>query len=232
MNETPQDEQNLEQRLQEFIRKLNDPHSFGLAKDFIELGHLKDPRLQEALINGLGHTNSSVRCNAAFFIKTPYAVEPLIRTLDDPNSEVRAAAAQSLGLIGDKRAVEALIRALDDPDCEVHYAVFDAFMISPDRRATKPLIKVLRGEGYERVGAAFALAEIRDERSIEPLLEALHDPNEELQGAALYALKQIIEVLTLPELERFSQQLSDETPRCETLREVVRQTGEKLKRQK
>jgi HEAT repeat protein len=43
-------------------------------------------------------------------------VEPLIRLLEDEDFSVRAAAAASLGDIGDTRAVEALILALDDPE--------------------------------------------------------------------------------------------------------------------
>ena len=42
----------------------------------------------------------------------PRAVEPLIRALDDPATEVRWVAAKSLGRLGDPRAVPALIRAL------------------------------------------------------------------------------------------------------------------------
>jgi HEAT repeat protein len=44
------------------------------------------------------------------------AVEPLIKALDDPDTEVRWVAAKSLGMLGDPRAVPALIRALSSDD--------------------------------------------------------------------------------------------------------------------
>ena len=40
------------------------------------------------------------------------ALEPLIKVLEDKNSDVRYSAAYALGKIGDKRAVEPLIKAL------------------------------------------------------------------------------------------------------------------------
>jgi HEAT repeat protein len=47
------------------------------------------------------------------------AVAPLVRQLDSPQPAARAAAAELLGRIGDRRALPALLRALDDTDADV-----------------------------------------------------------------------------------------------------------------
>src|SRR5690349_1172820 len=54
------------------------------------------------------------------------AVEPLITSLSDPDSNVRAGAASSLGLLQDLRAVEPLIATLGDEETFVQASAVEA----------------------------------------------------------------------------------------------------------
>jgi HEAT repeat protein len=55
-------------------------------------------------------------------------VEPLIAALKDKDSDVRKAAAEALGKIGDPRAVEPLIAALKDAEWHVRKAAAKALV--------------------------------------------------------------------------------------------------------
>ena len=75
------------------------------------------------------------------------AVEPLIASLRDYDSEVRYTAAFSLGEIGDARAVEPLIAALRDSDLKVRRVAAHSLGKIGDARAVEPLIAALRDSG-------------------------------------------------------------------------------------
>ncbi len=53
-------------------------------------------------------------------------LEPIIKELGDSEHLTRAAAARTLGKIGDARAIEPLIEALGDEDDVVHVAAKEA----------------------------------------------------------------------------------------------------------
>lgn len=62
---------------------------------------------------------------------------------------VRAAAAESLAKIGDRRAVEALIVGVRDPIAETSQAAIRALVVLADPQAVEPLLAVVRNrEGY------------------------------------------------------------------------------------
>jgi hypothetical protein len=89
------------------------------------------------------------------------ALGPLVRALEDSNVEVRARAAEALGVLGSERAVEPLLEALRGPSELV------------------------------RERAAKALGMLGDRRAVEPLRQALADPDRYVKAAAAQALKQI-----------------------------------------
>jgi hypothetical protein len=90
------------------------------------------------------------------------AVEPLIATLKDGRGGANiAAAAETLGRIGDARAVEPLIAALNGVEL------------------------------YVRIKAAEALGQIGDAHAVKPLTAAFNDSNEKLRSAAGKALEKI-----------------------------------------
>lgn len=78
-------------------------------------------------------------------------VEGLLAALTDPTDQVRQAAADALGHIGDARAVEVLITVLTDPGSPEQAANRAAFMlihVSGDLHAVKRLHFSPQNEAY------------------------------------------------------------------------------------
>ncbi len=103
-------------------------------------------------------------------------VKPLIRALGDEDWNVREAAAQALGELGDARAVEPLIRALGDEDWNVSKTSETALVKLRDTQAVKLLICALGDKswrGYEF--AVWVLGELGDRRAVNPLIGILID---------------------------------------------------------
>ena len=155
----------------------------------VALGKIKDPRAVEPLIAALKDTDKDVRQAAAVAlgeIKDPRAVEPLIAALGDESSGVRLAAAKSLGEIKDPRAVEPLSAALKDENKYVRRAAAHAL----DRLGWKPEQDEIAGWywmakcDWDKCVALGAL-------TVEPLIAALKDTDEEVRRAAAEALGKI-----------------------------------------
>jgi HEAT repeat protein len=95
----------------------------------------------------------------------------LVRALGDSDWQVRYAAAQALGQLGERAPIDPLVRALGDSDANV-------------RRA-----------------AAQALGQLGERAPIDPLVRALGDSNPDVRQAAAQALQQIapqrLEVIAL-----------------------------------
>jgi len=119
-------------------------------------------------------------------------VESLVQALGDGSEDVREAAAEALGEIGDPRAVEPLIQALGDEDRPVGWAAVWALKAIGDPRAVEPLIQALGDESEDVRGAAvWALKAISDPRAVEPLTRVLGDGSEDVRRAAARALGEI-----------------------------------------
>ena len=88
----------------------------------------------------------------------PRAVEPLLRALKDPESDVRKQVAWALGAIRDARAVDGLIAALGDTHGAVRKQVAWALGAIGDGRATDGLTAALQDKDADvRKQAAWAL---------------------------------------------------------------------------
>ena len=90
------------------------------------------------------------------------AVPGLVARLRDDVRDIRRAAAQALGRIGDGGAREALIAAINDPEGHVRKAVVAALGALGGKEAFEPLLSLLRREEYddvalEAVQALFAI---------------------------------------------------------------------------
>jgi len=118
------------------------------------------------------------------------AVDALIGALnDDDDGEVRRAAADALGQIGDPRATGPLLAALnDDHDNYVRRAAAGALGQIGDAGAVDALIAALNdGQPF----AAGALGQAGDQRAVGPLIGALHRDRAGDRGTAATALGQI-----------------------------------------
>jgi HEAT repeat protein len=102
------------------------------------------------------------------------------------NDQVRAAAAEQLGVMKDTKAVAPLIAALKDRAPSVRMAAVAALGEIKDPAAVEPLCALLRKDHREiKVEAARALAKLRDERAAQPLVAALRDIETEARSALL-----------------------------------------------
>jgi len=148
-------------------------------------------------------------------------VGQLLNILQTGNIQEKAAAADALGTIGDKRAVEPLIAALQHnsldmslysvaPKIPLRVAAAKALGQLGDTRAVEQLIAALQNKGVAptvsifmmpvQAAAAAALGQLGDSQAIEPLTTAVqHKPltsalqqnYEEVRIAAVAALEQL-----------------------------------------
>ena len=102
------------------------------------------------------------------------AVEPLIHTLNHPQPEVRAYAAQALGKIGRPEAGQPLIALLHDAELGCRIAAVQALAQLGDSQVVEPLIEAL-GDCVLRKVVIEALGQLGNRWATEPLIALLHD---------------------------------------------------------
>lgn len=136
------------------------------------------------------------------YLQDPLAVEALIEALHDESDRtelggypLRRKAAESLGRIGDLRAVPALIEALQCEDI------------------------------YVREMATWSLAELKDQRAIEPLMFLLRSEAPQPYEALIEALGDLQVTAAVPLIQPYVEN-SSERLRCAAARSLYRLTGE------
>jgi HEAT repeat protein len=140
----------------------------------------------------------------------------LLRT--DPEHQVRAEAAWSLGEIASTERIEPLIQALEDPAIEVRWAAAQALGKCRATLALEPLCQILQssGEGYLvdirlQQMAVSALGKIGDLRAIPILVEMVYQPcwgDDELRKQAMRSLAELAAptgIATLKEMLEFQE---------------------------
>lgn len=124
-------------------------------------------------------------------LKDARAVEPLIRTLGDPDPSIRRNTAEALGKIRDPRAVNALMTELRDTDASVSKAARES-LVQIGLPSVDPLIAALKDpDPVIRMSAAMALGDINVERAIEPLSQLFEDPDSRVRAIAGIAVGEI-----------------------------------------
>jgi hypothetical protein len=115
-------------------------------------------------------------------------VEGLIQALGHKDGNVRRAAADALGEIGDAEAIPVLIQAMGDV-AGVREAAVTALGKCGDAQVVEPLIQTLDDEHpWIRVAAVNALGVIGDMQAVEPLIQMLDDEPLRVRVAAISAL--------------------------------------------
>lgn len=115
------------------------------------------------------------------------ALAPAIAALDDPDPNVRAAAAEAVGLIGGAPAEAALIDLLERPDRFLRLAALEGL----DRLGVAvPIARLapLVGDRILRHAAIAALARVRDPEAIPLLVRGLGDASRHVGESALRSL--------------------------------------------
>lgn len=172
-----------------------------------DFGNRTSQNTVDALIDLLNDDNQNVRCHAADSLEriarsskmkkyvVQNAVEPLKKLLANGESLGAASAAMALGAIKDLSAVESLIRVVNDKKkwWQIRKNSAIALGVIGDRRALDSLVEALR-DGYSsdvRLGAAEALANIKDPAAIPHLESILDDENINVRIAARSAIEKL-----------------------------------------
>jgi HEAT repeat protein/Na+/melibiose symporter-like transporter len=122
-------------------------------------------------------------------LKTPVAVDELVKALDDVALPVRERAAIALGEIGDQRAIAPLADKLADTSAGITGVAAHALGKIGTEDAYEPLAEAAHEGGMQaRIAAIEALGYVADHRARELLLEASNDSTPEIAIAALRAL--------------------------------------------
>lgn len=141
----------------------------------------KNSGIQEVAIPALGGFEDKI------------ATDFLIDLMHDENNNIRLYAVQGLGNSKSNHATDALILALNDQYSSVRWAAATELGERNEKRAVDALIMILSKdeESHVRDSVAGALAEIKDSRSVNPLIVALKDNSSRVRFSAAYALGQI-----------------------------------------
>jgi len=156
--------------------------------------------------------------------------ERLLPQLDDPQPELREAAAEALGRIGSFEAVPALIRRLDDSERRVRWAAAGALGQIGSADAVPALIALLEDlDAGTREAAAQALGEIGSGQAVQELLKRLKDPSGHVRLMAIEALGQIGAAEALEALKECSKSEDESEKLCamEAI-EMIRSVGAEL----
>lgn len=155
------------------------------------LGDIGDRRAVESLINTLGDDGAWVRRNAAMAlgnIGDPRATEPLINTLGDEDEHVRGNAASALGEIGDPRAVPALEEVVND---YIKFVGNEAKEALDKIKSSDVCKEYLRQKEVEKEMSKPNIDELKGNKDVEGLINALEDSDELVRGNAAGALGRI-----------------------------------------
>lgn len=183
-------EYNVKEKIQELIKKLKDDdleikqqaawdlHKLaeeGFSEVKLAIPLLKETKenpdwvLRKMSILALGELGVKEEIQSFIFI-----------LLNDEHPEVRVGAAEALGKLKAEEAVAALIKALDDNASIVQQvSVYSLGLLKEEAKEAVPkLIEILeKPEDIELVQinnlAAWALGNIKDERAVQPLIDAL-----------------------------------------------------------
>ncbi len=163
----------------------------------IALGKIGDSQAVQPIVAALKDLEAEVRISALTALgrfREPSTFDNIADLLlEDPQIEVRQAAAKALGSAGHPQALYFLMVALEDPfwwyERENEANILLDAIHAMGNLALHPLLEALKtSEGTVRRFAAVLLGRLADESAIEPLRMALYDTHFDVGRAAAAAL--------------------------------------------
>jgi HEAT repeat protein len=155
------------------------------------LGHIGEVA-HGPLVVALQHGDVAARRNAAKalgMISAIDSIEPLMKALDDPAREVRAAAAVALARYHHPLAAQTIIDYLPKAKPRVRPALIYALAGIDDLIAVRELVRLgTTRDPNMRAAVAYALGKLRDRRALTTLLAMLHDEDAAVRANAAHAL--------------------------------------------
>jgi glycerate kinase len=167
------------------------------------LMHLSDPLITPALIDALEKdSDSEVRIYAARSLAAQTdsrAIEPLIVALQDEDPAVREEVVRALGELAEAlnspRAIEPLAETLKDTDWGTRQSAAEMLIRLKQEHvddAERLLLTDLVSLTDEiKLGAAWSLIEVGDERALDPLVELLNHPDARISSNAARGLGEL-----------------------------------------
>jgi len=195
-----------------FTKLLKDEDENVRERAALALGRLKPEWALAPLIEALDDPDERVRAKAAWALgclNAANATSRLIDKLGDDAPSVPQAAAEALGAFG-QPAVRDLVLSLRKEKAQVREWAARALVLVGEP-AVAPLIEVVSGVKWgkeARKQAMFALGEIGSERTIDPLIRLLYEPDADLGLAAARALGRIGHPATWPLINAVAERIS------------------------
>ena len=181
--------------------------TFKVAGVMVQYGSYATPFLREIFTNKEKMRKMRFLISEIMVvIKDLDFIPPLIAVLSDvsDHENVREHAAQSLGMLGDKRALDTLRYVLNDTSEIVRSRASLALGMLGDKSAVNDLIVVLQNKEkygyYAQINAAKSLGMIKDSSAVPQLIGALQDEDEVVRMHVAKSLGDIKDVSAVDSL--------------------------------
>ena len=173
------------------VRSLDDPDWRVRQAAAVTLAGCGDPAATDLVLQAMRDEHQNLRVLNGTILALARngldVVTPLTQLLDDPDPQLRIAAALTLGERQDPRAIPAVMKALEDSDANVRFHAIEALGKLRAGEAVDLLVAIAVSRQFELAAPALdALGAIGDCRIAGELLPLLND--ELLQSSALDAL--------------------------------------------
>jgi HEAT repeat protein len=168
----------LQRTIDDLVARLEvDPDDADAGAALAALGSVGIPTLRTAM----GHPDPDVRIalvNVLEAVATDDAVDPLLRTLDDTDENVRVEAVEALGVVKNRRAVlPMLARYPRENDAQVRYEILTTLGLIGDPAAVALLDTETRSrDPYARMWAMSALCALRERSAARLVIAMIRDP--------------------------------------------------------
>jgi HEAT repeat protein len=192
----------------EVVPMLRDPDSAMRATAAEALGEMKSARTGAALVGALTDRAASVREAAVRALDDlrEHSAIPALEgmVLNDPDPDIRRAAANALGDFSASRSLEPLARALADRDPEVQREAAEAIGDLDDvSKAPPALVRASASTDLElRRRATRTLGKIGDPATVTALAERITDDDKDVRLSAVEGLGEMKVPSAIPSLTR------------------------------
>jgi len=158
------------------------------------LGSVDDRDLYEPLSDMMGDPIREVRAQAMLMagrLASKYSLQEkmsrsLVQLLKDSNDGVRADAASSLGSLGRPEVWSNLTELLRDPEAKVRASAAQGLTVLAVQDSAPDILQAVQGEQdrWTRIYLAGAIQRLRIVKAVEPLINWLSDPEEDIRRIA------------------------------------------------
>jgi len=153
----------------------------------------KDPLMRAACIRALGELGDKE------------ALQHLVKALNDKDITVRMHAVEALGEMDDPRLVKLFVKLTGDKQKEIREAAAIALAKRGDLSAFDSLAETLRSGSLDnKLTVIYIMGTLEDERAIDPLLEALADPEDIVRLNVAKTLSNFLNAKVIATLKKVS----------------------------